>query len=364
MAARNAETEIRELRSRIAALVEEAAVNEKLLRKNQERELEILRAGNLAQLFEVICRRLRVSYGLEAVRLIIEDARHETRHLLLADKVDLAAYPEVLFTDALGDMSPQFPALHKPWLGPYVGPDHHRLVPGVPDVRSLALIPLRRDEQLTGCVVFGSRDDRRFTRHLGTDFLAHLGVMISFALENAVNRSRLVRSGVTDYLTGWHNRRYLEERLLEELAKARRSGTPVGCLLIDLDHFKRINDELGHLAGDLALRETSMRINAEVRTSDAAARYGGDEFVLLLPNATLDQGYTLAERIRKAVCAAPVELQPGATRSLTVSIGVASITLGREEPDLKAAAEQLVAAADAALYKAKENGRNCVGVIA
>ena len=168
-------------------------------------------------------------------------------------------------------------------------------------IRSVALIPLRRQDRLQGSLNFGSSDERRFSRHLATDFLAHLGVIASFAIENTINRARLVRSGLTDFLTGWHNRRYLNARLKEELARAQRQGTSLTCLLIDLDRFKQINDQHGHLAGDMALREAAQRVDAHIRGSDAAARFGGDEFVVLAPGITPDQAARLAERIRLAV---------------------------------------------------------------
>lgn len=357
---RDPESEVRELRARITTLVEEAAHNERLLRKNQERVLEILRAETLPQLFDVICRRMRESYGLDAVSLVLADPDHEIRHLLLGEQLQLDQFPDVIFTDSVAGMAPQFSSLHKPWLGPYVGSDHQLLFRDARAVRSMALMPLRRHDKLNGCVVFGSADEKRFSRHLATDFLAHLAVMISFAIENAVNRSRLVRSGLTDYLTGWHNRRYLQARLMEELAKARRQGSSLVCLLIDLDRFKEINDRFGHLAGDVALREVALRIDAQVRSSDAAARYGGDEFVVLLPNSAVNQAQILAERIRVAVAATPLDVASGVAHAVTVSIGLAAVTPSRSESDLKACAERLFSAADAALYRAKQGGRNRV----
>lgn len=357
---RDPESEIRELRAQIASLVDEAAHNERLLRRNQERELEILRAETLPQLFDVISRRMLESYGLDAVTLVLADPQHEIRHLLLGEQLQLEQFPGVIFTDSVIGMAPQFHALHKPWLGPYMGPDHQLLFRAPHALKSVALIPLRRQDKLNGCIAFGSSDEKRFSRHLATDFLAHLGVMVSFAIENAINRSRLVRSGLTDFLTGWHNRRYLQARLMEELAKARRQASSLVCLLIDVDYFKQINDQHGHLAGDVALREVALRIDAQVRSSDAAARYGGDEFVVLLPNSAINQAQILAERVRVSVAATPLEVAPGVSRPVTVSIGLAAVMPARTDADLKACAERLFSAADAALYRAKQNGRDRV----
>lgn len=362
MTSRDVDAELKELRQRIATLIDEAGTNEKLLRRSQQRELDLLKADNLPQLFDAICKGLLASYGLESVTLLLADPQHEIRHLLIADHVSTDDFPAVIFCDGLAGMAPQFNAFHKPWLGPYMGCDHQLLFPAQSALKSVVLIPLRRQDRLQGSLNFGSADPKRFSRHLATDFLAHLGVIASFAIENTVNRARLVRSGLTDFLTGWHNRRYLHARLKEELARAQRQGTGLTCLLIDLDRFKQINDQHGHLAGDMALREAAQRVDAHIRGSDAAARFGGDEFVVLAPGISPEQAALLAERIRAAVCGTPLEVSPGVAVNLSVSVGVAGIVLPREDVDLKVAAERLLADADTALYRAKQLGRNRVEI--
>lgn len=353
--------EIRELRARILALMEEASANERLLKKNQARELDLLRAEKLPDLFTAIGPGLQRSYNLEAITLVLQDPEHEIRHLLLSDGIASEQLTGVVFVDSLGMLSPQLALLHRPWLGPYIGSDHRRLFSPPAELASIALVPLRRHEQLIGSINFGSADPKRFTRHLATDFLAQLGVIAAFALESAINRARLVRSGLTDFLTGWHNRRYLHERLKEEVARAQRQSATLTCLVIDLDRFKTINDTFGHLVGDRALREAAMRINSEIRGSDAAARFGGDEFVLLVPDMSAEQAAALAERIRRRVADEPLHVAPGQEHSMSVSIGVAAIKPTRDS-DLQALAEQLLARADQALYRAKEAGRNRVEV--
>jgi diguanylate cyclase (GGDEF)-like protein len=221
---------------------------------------------------------------------------------------------------------------------------------------------LPRKDRTTGALCFGSRDAARFTRHHGTDFLAHLGAVAAVCLENAVNRARLLRAGITDFLTGWHNRRYLQQRLKEELGRAQRRGGNIACLMIDIDRFKSINDGYGHLAGDNALKEVAHRIEAQIRSMDTAARFGGDELAILLPEATAAEAARLAERIREVIAAMPFALNSQISRSLTVSVGVSSVSPGKDEMDPKALADRLLADADAALYRAKALGRNRVQV--
>jgi two-component system cell cycle response regulator len=348
------------LKKRLAELTSEAAVNETIMKRTQARELTLLRADSLAQLLHAMVDGLRESYSLDAVSVVLLDPQHEVRHLLVAGGDRPEEFKQIFFVDSLIGLAPQLAVLHRPWLGPFVGADHHLLFPGTSSLKSVALLPLPRKDRATGALCFGSGDATRFTRHHGTDFLSHLGAVGAVCIENAVNRARLLRAGITDFLTGWHNRRYLQQRLKEELSRAQRRGGSIACLMIDIDKFKGINDGYGHLAGDAALKEIAHRVEGQIRSMDTAARFGGDELAILLPEATATEAARLAERIREVIAAVPFALNSQITRSLTVSIGVASVAPGRLEMDLKAVADRLVADADAALYRAKALGRNRV----
>jgi two-component system, cell cycle response regulator len=352
--------ETEDLKRRVKEMTAEAANNETILKKTQGRELSLLRADSLAQLLHVMVDGLRESYSLDAISVVLLDPQHEIRHLLLASGERPDEFKQVFFVDSLVGLAPQLASLHRPWLGPFVGADHHLLFPGTSNLKSAALLPLPRMDRATGALCFGSRDPKRFTRHHGTDFLSHLGAVAAVCLENAVNRARLLRAGITDFLTGWHNRRYLQQRLKEELARAQRRAGTIACLMIDIDHFKAVNDGYGHLAGDNALKEVAQRVNEQIRSMDTAARFGGDELAILLPDASAAEAATLAERIREVIAAVPFALTAEVERTLTVSVGVAALSPERHETDLKAVADRLLADADAALYRAKAMGRNRV----
>jgi two-component system cell cycle response regulator len=336
--------------------------NEDKMRRSQERELRLLQAEDLEALFREMLDGLRSSYQLEYVSVVICDADHEIRHLLLAAGTPVEDFENLVIVESLTGMAPQYVALSRPWLGAFAACDHQLLFPGSAGLASVALIPLMHRRRLFGSINLGSVDAGRFTRGHATDFLAHLGVIASFSIENGVNRARLLRSGFTDVLTGWHNRRYLQLRLAEELARARRDRAHLACLMLDVDHFKRINDSFGHVAGDAVLRELANRIDAEVRASDVSARYGGEEFVILLPRTEASAAVGLAERIRRAVSASPCPLPGGSTVAVTASIGIAAVQPGVKAKDLKTLGEALIARADVALYRAKSAGRNQVAV--
>ena len=349
-----------ELRARIGELTEQAVRNEALLRKTQARELELLRAGSLVQLLERLIYGLRTAYQLDAVSLLLLDPQHEIRHLLAGDGFPQTTLREVIFVDTLVNLAPQLASLERPWLGPYRTVDHELLVPHAVGLGSLALLPLLRNEQLEGVLVFGSSERLRFTAELASDFLAHLATIASVCIENAVNRARLVRSGLTDFLTGFNNRRYLQARLCEELARAQRERHSLVCLMIDVDRFKRINDRYGHLAGDAVLREVAQRVDSAMRLSDTGARFGGDEFAIVLPQGNLEEGMLVGRRVLQAVRETPIAIAPGIAETITLSIGVAVAMPDERTRDFKSLAERLMAEADAALYRAKGSGRNAV----
>lgn len=353
---------MRALKARLTEVTEEVSRNDTLLRKTQERELELLRAGSLAELLERLIHGLRTSYQLDSVTLILHDPNHEIRHLLAGDGFLIDELSEVQFVDELA-LTPRLGNLERPWLGPFRMTDHEPWVPQSRQNGSVALIPLRRSSQLDGILVFSSADRYRFTRELATDFLAHMGMVAALCLENAVNRARLVRSGLTDFLTGFHNRRYLHARLCEELARAQRDHLPIACLMIDVDRFKRINDQFGHLAGDAVLKEVAQRIDDEMRLSDTGARFGGDEFAIVLPHGSVADGEKVAHRVLEAVRCTPVRVAAEQSETITLSIGVASACPAkRDDRDLGELAEKLIAAADQALYRAKSAGRNRVEI--
>jgi two-component system cell cycle response regulator len=173
----------------------------------------------------------------------------------------------------------------------------------------------------------------------------------------ALNRALLTESN-TDALTGLANRRGFDRFVSEALDPARSFAQPTSLLMLDLDHFKDVNDACGHAAGDTVLRELARRWQRQVCASDLLARIGGEEFVILLPNTTLAQAVEVAEKLRLATSIVPVALGPseeGPALAVTVSIGVTMMESARGE-DVHA----LLEAADRALYEAKRGGRNRV----
>jgi len=178
----------------------------------------------------------------------------------------------------------------------------------------------------------------------------------SVALDNALLIKRAEALSVTDDLTRLYNSRYLNLVLRRETKRASRSGRPLSLLFIDLDGFKSINDTHGHLFGSRALIEAAAVIRQSARETDVVARYGGDEFALVLPDTGGEGAYAVGERIRERMAAHKFLAGDGLDIHLTASLGVATL------PDAAASVEELVQAADMAMYHVKESGKNGIHV--
>lgn len=183
-----------------------------------------------------------------------------------------------------------------------------------------------------------------------------LVIVLQRKLDAAEERLRTL--AVTDELTGLKNRRYVMERLAQEFERAVRHRHVLSCIMFDLDCFKRVNDTYGHDAGDMVLRATTSVAQSCCRQIDTLGRYGGEEFLLLLPETNGDNARTVAERIRQAIGQLKINLPDGRTLSITVSMGVSTLIPGIS-PDILDM-NKLIKHADDALYRAKEAGRNRV----
>ena len=175
-------------------------------------------------------------------------------------------------------------------------------------------------------------------------------------------RAELQRLAVTDALTGLLNRRAFFERLGAELRRSARYERPLTLLMLDLDHFKRVNDEHGHPAGDRVLTQSAAVVGASLRASDIVARYGGEEFVVMLPETTRAEAEVVAEKLRAAMAGQLFAVGPGEALRVTVSVGVAALERPGPLDELEPAEaeRELVRLADEALYAAKRGGRNRV----
>lgn len=215
-------------------------------------------------------------------------------------------------------------------------------------------IPLVSFGQVLGMLVLDSDKLRHFSDDEVQPLESVAGICAT-AIQNAHYVDRVKQLAYLDGLTGIFNRRYFELRMVEELERARRFNSSMSVIMIDIDHFKRLNDEFGHLLGDEVLRQVSSIFNQQLRKMDVVCRYGGEEFAILLSQTDPQYSVAVAEKLRTTVDAWSF---PGVPQSVTISAGAATY------PAHGTTRDELVKAADSALYAAKQAGRNCVRLAA
>lgn len=226
----------------------------------------------------------------------------------------------------------------------------HRL----PELGAELLAPLLAQDRLIGLLALGGKASARRYPAEELELLSLLSHHVAIVFENA----RLFASATYESLTGLLRREAILEQLERELERALRYGRPLTIAMADLDHFKEVNDRYGHLAGDALLKRVSQAAAAALRSTDWIGRYGGEEFLLVLPETDIEGAAAVAEKIRRVVQAAAVPMgEDGAPARVTISIGLATLDgllAGRATPT----ARDLIAAADRSLYEAKNGGRN------
>jgi diguanylate cyclase (GGDEF)-like protein len=217
-------------------------------------------------------------------------------------------------------------------------------------------VPLLMNHGFTGVLAVASYKPNAFDEG-DVELLSSIGGQVALALENARHHAEVEEQARRDSLTGAYNHGYLLERLEEEILCARADGRHVSLIMLDIDYFKNYNDRFGHVMGDQVLRLTVQAIRTHVKQADVVGRWGGEEFGIVLQNATTEQARGVADRIRETLVALPlVDVTGHAIPNPTVSQGIATF------PDHVANADQLVDLADTMLYEAKEQGRDQVRV--
>ncbi|MDT8311771.1 MAG: DUF484 family protein [Methylophaga sp.] len=344
------------LQQRMDALLRIAKSNERKQDNFQQYELSLLSCGSLSALLTLILEQHQQRFQLTEVTLLLYDPEYALQRLV-ADIPDNAHWQhKLLFTDSFHTLDQFFNLQRTPRLSVFETQKHAGLFPNINDLGSVALLPLIRQQQLIGCLNLGSRNSSRFQSGIGTQFLQHMAAVVAACIENARLHEEIKLVGLRDPLTGVNNRRFFDQRIEEEVSRAKRQKTPLSCLFIDLDHFKRVNDQHGHQAGDVILKQVASLINDSLRSTDVLSRYGGEEFVILLTDTTASAAADIAGRMREQIAAMQFSVSHGRKVQVTLSIGLA--TLDSASPSQTS--KQLLQAADQAVYAAKVSGRNCV----
>jgi two-component system cell cycle response regulator len=366
-----AQSELRSARAALAAARAELERAREDVASNRQ-IVDILNevTGELSatEIYRILVRRVSRALALSRCSVVLASAGDATGSVIASFEdpaspnleIRLERYPEiisaletqrpVLVRDVQSE--PLFEQTRKLWA------DEGRDVA----IRSVAALPFSVDRWRSGALILRTE---RHERDLSLEDVEFADTVVNAAIA-AIKRAQALEStradnrrlealATTDPLTRLLNRRALLERLSREVDRAKRYESMLTLLLLDIDHFKRINDERGHLVGDAVLRQIGALVEASVRTVDIAARYGGEEFVLLLPETSQDGGIIFAERLRESIERYPFDASGEEPLHLTASIGVATFPAPRVD-----STEDLFARADEALYRAKSGGRNQV----
>jgi two-component system, cell cycle response regulator len=349
------------LRQQLETLLNEARSNEDKMRRFDQLERRLIGADSLLELIHLLLSEYRQAFAVEFVSLALVDRDYEATRILESGSGSDTGFDGLTLLQSAVKLEALYGEMRRPCLGGFDAPHHQELFNApLGAISSVALLPIARKGELIGSLHFGSADPDRYASDYGTDFLERLAEIIAICLESALSQERLKQIGLTDALTGIQNRRYFEHRCPVEISQARRYRHPLACMFLDIDKFKRINDTYGHPTGDEVLRIVANAIQAQLRSGDTIARYGGEEFVVLLPQSELHHARQIAERIRSSIEEKHVQAHSGHAIKVTLSIGLSMLPAKNLAGENHQLADQLVAAADKALYQAKHSGRNRV----
>ncbi len=237
-------------------------------------------------------------------------------------------------------LHPQWPAT--PWLHAHA--------------RNMMCVPLTMQGQVEGALCLLNKHDRQAFTQEEINTVSTLAVHVGVAIDNARFLEKKEQQAVTDSLTGLYNHMEFQKHLAEELERSHRYGSEFSLLMLDLDHFKMVNDAYGHQVGDSILKEMAHNLRTQLRSVDKVFRYGGEEFAVILPETGQGGAKVIAEELRRRIAACSYNVGAGQALKITVSIGSASFPQDAEQR------EDLIGAADQALFSAKRAGRNRIVV--
>ena len=354
-------TDLVVLQSHLEGMLERVKQNSVSLHKFQTFEMRLLSLNSLAEMIDHILEDAKHYFDLDIVSLCLVDENGEIGKFLLEEGYEIGSKKGLIFLDNKHLLLSTFSRAVNPYVGAYkhvMCADFFAKFDKKP--ASVAITPLNRRGRYLGTLNLGSFQADRFSDRMATDFIEHLVSIVSVCLENNINFETIRRTSFIDSLTGVNNRRFFEQRIGEELERCRRNSDPISCLFLDIDFFKRVNDNQGHQAGDKVLCAVATAIKTQLRSNDVLARYGGEEFVALLSNIGEMMALEIAERIRKNIQKLIIKLDEGSI-SVTISIGSSTYFLDPTTAPIDAdISSRLISQADTALYKAKRNGRNRV----
>ncbi len=351
-------TDLVVLQSHLETMFERVQQNSVILQKFRAFEIRLLKLNSLSDIIDHLLEEAKNYFDLDVISLCLIDEVGEIAKTLNDNGYSPRSKSGLML---LGRKESLKPAAIQRYIGAYEQSRCADLFPHLDrPPASVAITPLTRHGKYLGTLNLGSYQPDRFADNMATDFIEHLSSVVSVCLENNLHVEEIRRVSYLDALTGVNNRRFLEQRIDEELNRCQRNAEPLSCQFFDIDFFKSVNDKHGHQGGDRVLSLVAVAIREQLRDNDIFVRYGGEEFVALLSNTDEAKALEIAERVRKTIQMLAIAFDDTSI-PVTVSIGVSTY-----QPDSTSIsidgeiATRLIKSADSALYRAKHNGRNRV----
>lgn len=356
-------TDLSILESHLDGILDRVQENSLTLKRFQVFEKRLLSLDSLPDMIDHLLNEAKIFFDLDVVSFCLIDEKGEIASFLTDDGYDYQKKEGLILLEDKELLKSTFGLSPRPFLGNYKNSSCAGFFSSQKRKPiSVAIIPLSRRGKYFGSLNLGSYSSNRFINTMATDFVEHMVSIVSICLENNLNFEMMRRTSHLDTLTGVNNRRFLEQRIGEEIDRSQRSDEPLSCLFLDLDHFKSINDTYGHQAGDHVLSLVAGMIKKQLRSNDVLARYGGEEFVALLSNIGEAKAEEIAERVRVRTKELSIIYAENKI-NVAVSIGLSSYRPSHSPAvSTKEIAEQLIHSADTALYEAKQNGRDRVAI--
>ncbi len=348
----------RPLRQHIEQVVERGLFPERrALRKRLiEVTAKLAQQGNLTDLLERLARETREALGLRWVVILAIEGRARKRHLTHSLGIETAS--AAALGRHLNPDSPVFTTLaqrQRPLSITRLGRHHANHADAMRKAGAEMLIPLFLQRRLVGLICLSTKSSGELFAREEVELLDLFSHQVATRLENL----RLFQDATYEGLTGLLRRETILEQLDNECALARTNGTPLCLAMIDLDHFKAVNDKYGHLFGDQILEQVAVAMGGQIRAIDALGRFGGEEFLLVMPDTTIHGGLASADKLRRAIADLKFTTPDGQGHvQITASIGLTCLAPGKQAES----ARDLLDWADKAVYQAKANGRNQIEI--
>lgn len=349
-------------RAKLAFLEDQIRSNERIWSGFRSIEIAIIGSRSLGELIDVLVSRLRATFpNVDCATLACLDPEYEMTRLL--ESVEGSeSWRDAFVRISEESLNEIVAGRRRPILDSCDDKLQALLFPHFKSqLGSYAAAPLVFQDRLIGVLNQASRNPLHFTTGRATDLLEHLAAVTAVCIDNSISHERLKHAGLTDPLTGIFNRRFFEQRINEEIERWRRRGNTLACMLVDIDKFKKINDNYGHQTGDQVLQKVARILGRDLRTCDVLARYGGEEFILLLPDTPLHNAGEIAERLRIKIRDLAFFDNHDERIKVTISVGLAGLSADPDSKD-EPVDQWLIRNADLALYRAKQNGRNRVEI--